>query len=67
MVRVVDYTISGGIPIISQSGSVCTHVGETLAKWMEEGDTVRHMHNDIKGTVRHFGNERIDTTLKSVQ
>lgn len=37
MATVVDYTITRGIPIISQSGSVCTRVGETLAKWLEEG------------------------------
>lgn len=30
MVKVVDYTITRGIPIISQSGSACTRVGESL-------------------------------------
>lgn len=52
MVKVVDYTISRGIQIISESGSAYTHVGETLAKWLEvvAGGVFKNLKL-LKGTV----------------
>lgn len=48
MVRVVDYTISRGIPIISESLHTC---GRNFSCVLEDGDTVGHIHNDIKGII----------------